>query len=138
MREIKSRAWDGQSMQYVGFSIHAGGGMIPLSGLSKLEDDSPIMQWTGLTDKEGKLVFCGDLIICQSYPFYGDAANDNPTFKELNYIGEVYFWDEEMSWCVDMRVASDRVRGAACGGGLSDYKDCEVIGNKYQDANLLE
>lgn len=65
MKEIKFRAWNGQFMEYGGFSIHANGGIQPLGGLTKVKKDSPAMQYTGLKDKNGEEIYAGDILRCK-------------------------------------------------------------------------
>jgi len=100
----------------------------------------PVMQFSGIKDKNGKAVNGGDLIICEAYPFYGIAdgiGGFKGEYKEHNYTGEVYYWEEECAWYVELHAISDRVSGIAIGGMLSGYKNCEVIGNIYENPELL-
>lgn len=62
MREIKFRAWDGNSMRFGGFSIHATGKLEPFKGLSTLKVDSEVMQFIGLTTLDGVEVYQGDIV----------------------------------------------------------------------------
>jgi len=63
MRELKFRAWNGEAMEYGGFGVHAGGKIIiDASGLTKVTEDSPVMQFTGLHDKNGKEIYEGDIV----------------------------------------------------------------------------
>jgi uncharacterized phage protein (TIGR01671 family) len=70
VREIKFRAWDGTGMQYGGFSIHATGKIEPIKGLSPITQESPIMQYTGINDKDGKEIYEGDIIECKFHPMW--------------------------------------------------------------------
>ena len=60
MREIKFRAWDAAAKQMLHmpmigtFGLHRFFGFIP--------DDAPIMQFTGLFDKNGQEIYEGDII----------------------------------------------------------------------------
>lgn len=101
----------------------------------------PVELFTGLLDREGKEIYEGDILVCKNYPFYGDAPEireSSGLCEELNYVGIVEWFDEEASFYVGLVVVSDRVRGSACGGTISEYIDrAEVIGNIYENPELL-
>ncbi len=84
-------------------------------------------QSTGSRDKNKILMYEGDIITCQCYPFYADG--------KLNYVGEI-IWANSM-WYVDLHTISKRVGGCAIGGGLDEYDDCEIIGNIHQNGDLF-
>ena len=52
-RVIKFRGWNGKSMEFGGFCVHAGGTVMNDTVLSDIQADSPVMQFTGLTDNNG-------------------------------------------------------------------------------------
>lgn len=64
MREIKFRAWNGDAMEYGGFSVHASSGQIIAAPfITRVTKDAPLMQFTGLHDKNGKEIYEGDRLI---------------------------------------------------------------------------
>lgn len=60
MREIKFRAWDYRKKQMLDFDLDDAHKVIPYT-------DSPIMQYTGLKDKNGKEIYEGDILHLEFY-----------------------------------------------------------------------
>jgi uncharacterized phage protein (TIGR01671 family) len=129
MREIKFRAWTGLKMEYdiiVGrfgaFYVSAGDAGDGLDPRDKgsltifntiFSDTTPIMQYTGRKDKNGKEIYEGDNLFC----------------KAQNYKGQVFFYNGSfMSDC--------------CGFGETELsninsEDIEIIGNIHENGELL-
>ena len=117
-----------------------------------------IMQCTGLRDKNGKLIYEGDIIVIPNqYPFYDyknkeDMKQDlNSTKGEikgesiLNYIGIVEWIYSQ--WQYVYHCVNPKKQGISEGvnQGLNDFgfdetkNTCyEVIGNIYENPELLE
>lgn len=98
-----------------------------------LIDEDTICQYTGLTDKNGKKIFEGDILRGFQYPFCYDG--------EYNYYAEIIF--ENCSFMTyTHKNPSSCVRGISDGntdlmeGWVSE--DWEVIGNIYDNPELLE
>lgn len=125
MREIKFRAWikegayddgilpDGNEMDYIQGFV---GETVWCSDNSEIDIKScELMQFTGLKDKNGKEIYEGDIIKGDTY----------------GHILEV-IWDE--GYC-GFSPFLDLIDGDYTG---EDWGRCEVIGNIYENPELLE
>lgn len=118
MREIKFRAWDGEIMHNVS-ELHFcmgpkldGNGLKfygPGVGQGWIDGESiHLMQYTGLKDKNGKEIFEGDIIQCKH-----------------GIKGKVYWAENWAMWAV-------------CGESLMRNADGEIIGNIYENPELVQ
>ena len=122
MREIKFRVWNSgkmltgitlASMFYEGLSGEAKG--FRYNGM-------PLMQYTGLKDKNGKEIYEGDIVECST----GDEMNVmDGVVGEVTYAPPAF----EVSW-------EDPVFGDMECSPLNDR--WVVMGNIYENAGLLE
>ena len=113
--------------------------IIPKNDTDKLPDfvevnPETVSECSGLLDGSTppKQVFDGDILRSNEYPFYSKGIDQ--------YYG-VVFWDEETA-CFGIetvRSAHATVNGCSDGNcdSLEDIKDFQVIGNVYDNANLL-
>ena len=98
-----------------------------------LVDEDTICQYTGLTDKNGKKIFEGDILRGFQYPFCHDG--------EYNYYAEIFFADCSFMTYTHKNPSSC-VRGIS--DGNTELMECwvseewEVIGNIYDNPELLE
>lgn len=76
-------------------------------------ENNSLGQYTGLTDKNGRKILEGDIVDC------------------LEFYGEVYYDPEG---CFDLRDNTPEM----CGGFIGDYNSLEVVGNIYDNPELLE
>lgn len=115
MREIKFRAWNEEENEMVHFDFgtiddgYCYGGQHPIYDL----DEVPVMQYTGLKDKNGKDVYEGDILRW----FNGSELIGRPKVVESTDGGWNPFID-------DMQT-----------DGAWHY---EVIGNIYENKELLD
>lgn len=113
---FKFRAWwYGQKrMDYVGFK--------ELRNYSFPLDWCNIMQCTGLKDKNGKLIFEGDILSVMS-------DWEHTQNKELRTV--VGWNDVTGGWFCDCEATD-------CGGDMEEWDDAEIIGNIYENPELLK
>lgn len=113
--------------------------IIPKTDTDKLPDFVDVYPETvngcsGLLDGSTppKKVFDGDILRSNDYPFNSDGIDQ--------YYG-VVFWDEETARFGIETVRSAHATVSGCSDGncdsLEDIKDFQVIGNVYDNANLL-
>ena len=87
---------------------------------SRIEiDPKTLDQYTGLKDKDGKEIYEGDVVRIWADP------KDYNGYKGHNYIGVVE-WDEFILGF----ILSD-------GHGLKDFEFIEIVGNIYENPELL-
>jgi len=119
MREIKFRAWDARNhkMFIPSELIHPPleVGYFDDSGCPKGMNNAPLMQYTGLKDKNGKEIYEGDIV-------------------------ELYKYQGEALYCVTLVIA---VKWNETGLNFNIWKPHEnefwkVIGNIYENKELLE
>jgi uncharacterized phage protein (TIGR01671 family) len=128
MRPIKFRQWIKGKFNYWGIGLDECTFVGPSSGSGGNASNTPQMQFTGLVDVEGKEIYEEDIVVSEDYPFYSDGL--------LNYVGVVYWDNDELTYFYEIKAVSDRVCGRACDGNLSEH-DWKVVGNTYENPELL-
>jgi len=118
MREIKFRAWDGDGMQErCTLLVDISDGAL-LDTETNDYIDWPVMQYTGLKDKNGVEIYEGDII--DSERFYGT----------------VYFNEHYLTYF--MKNDRDNGDGVGFGRHQIDLYNMIVCGNIYENKELLE
>ena len=107
MREIKFRTWTGTKMHY---------------GNSSIADktDWPLMQFTGLKDREGKEIWEGDVIL-RDHPNGRDKEKFSIIYDNAGFILD--FIVKPKKWKPQYDIVSHEI---------------EVLGNIWESPELLE
>ena len=87
-------------------------------------DPDTICQWTGLKDKDGKLIWENDSVA------YWDSYSTESGLAEADCIGKVVWDDETISFQVTNRLSAESYEV------LGD--ECSVIGNVFDNPEPLE
>jgi len=130
-REIKFRAWEkfAKQMLYEGHTETANGNSMYCSKttLFMLGENAEIMQFTGLHDKNGKEIYEGDICIVQIQlgGFWGNTPNPKTAqiFYDTDGAGYIAKWE----WAKNQHYER-----------LTCDIDCEVVGNIYENPELLK
>ena len=138
-REIKFRAfYDGEMYDVIKFDFSKGEAGLGFFGNCycgiKWRQIGAInlMQFTGLTDKNSKEIYEGDVLKTPynnvyDFAYYRIVWDDRPAF----YCHCLALHHKENGF-------KDISKGGYCEGFLESEKDKEVIGNIYEDENLLK
>ena len=86
-------------------------------------DSSTICQCAGLKDKNGKLIWENDVVA------YWDTYSTESGYAEADCIGKVVWDDETISFQVTNRLSAE---------SYEVLDECSVIGNKFDNPELLE
>jgi len=115
MREIKFRVFSNGAMHYGGFSVHSTSGNI-IPDFPFISNQDPLMQYTGLKDKNGKEIYEGDIVNGRIR-----ESSDGP--EELLRGGEVKYNHGHWSY----------------GRWIALYvSEVEVMGNIHENPELLQ
>ena len=107
-----------------------------LGGLASYEViPESVGQYTGMKDKNGRKIFEGDIVRCQKRfdrP-YSDKRKSKRHIGVVKYQVRGSHFDYAAEWIVEVEDYGKFVHGA-----WGDFYDCEVIGNVFENADLLE
>lgn len=136
MKDNKFRAWEtlNQKMYYLDLALYAWNDIsnthkfaLPPNRQSLREsytmmnlDALKIMQYTGIKDRSGNNIYEGDVVKGKRSSHWHDG------YDKVN--AKVYFDQRNLSFCV---------KGLG-GGHLYNIEDLEVLGNVYENEDLLK
>ena len=135
-KEIKFRAWN-RTTKKIGMPLD----YLTVDGATRLlnsvhyaeesGDELILMQYTGLKDKNGKGIYEGDIVEVRMAEDYGGETDENGKLKLLcrqevkpSEESNGYFTDEDT--------------GEYCPALGSDEIEVEIIGNIYENSELLK
>ena len=98
----------------------------------KHEKDFALMQFTGLKDKNEKEIYEGDIVRVYEEDFFELQMEQ---IEDLDAIGDIRF-DDGAFWIYSKDLNNDREKWE--GFMLSEIQDTEVIGNIYENPELLD
>ena len=137
-REIKFRAWDIENkemlkVQELDFEPTFYGGRIAIRPDQYNDyfdtEDMILMQYTGLHDENGKEIYEGDIVLYQDWEMaYEGGGNDSFINK-----GIVEYCEDNCCFNVTERQTVDLADVL-----YKDNEDLEIIGNIYDNPELLE
>ena len=125
MREIEFRAWDKEKKMWTNWKCYDNMFyfMDKNTGVWIRDDEFKrfiLLQYTGLKDKISKEICEGDIVIWD------------------NKIGYIGFLKQEMGYCIILKDTDFRLGHRNIGNGYDFNADIEIIGNIYENPELLE
>ncbi|MGD8707119.1 MAG: YopX family protein [Nitrosopumilaceae archaeon] len=97
-------------------------------------NDYEILQYTGLKDKNGKKIYEGDIILTQTYSTRPYSVNAK--FKRFKAVVELVI-DTTCDVSEYRAIIKEKMENYRY-SSFGDFFDCEVIGNIYENPELLK
>ena len=133
MREIKFRAWDTQVEEMLyGVEHTYDGYKVPMPSFGAVldcPDFYDVMQYTGLKDKNGVEIYEGDILELRANPFDRKKDLFQVVFKDGGFRDE---WNNYIGQYLPPDIRNKQ------GGRVRLNEACEVVGNIYENKELLE
>ena len=121
MREVKFRAWYEKEKRFLSWDeLQDGTESLQTYFNNELSDVSPLMQYTGLKDKNGKEIYEGDVVK------YLDG--------EFSFIAKVAWSD----WMWYLEGINPKESFMFDDVADNETADIEIIGNRFEHPHLLE
>jgi len=133
MRELKFRIWDKADQEwtsYPPFFSSAHGKIFEFFPSKYQAENLVIQQFTGLTDKNGKEIYEGDIIEVELYEKW---SSEEP-FKAIHVV----FYNSNRGAFVHAKDPKTFPSGMVFDPYTFDPMPCEVIGNIFETPELLK
>ena len=124
MREIKFRVWDKDRNKFSNELLITTDGKI-FSIADEYQEKFEINQYTGLKDKNGKEIYEGDILEFSRKNIYNNELTVKSVYSVVFENG-VFYHKKELFQKTDMPL------------GWFDFKIIEIIGNIYENSELLK
>lgn len=120
--QFKFRIWSNRKKRYLGHSpcIHLDSEIVSILDVD--EGTKILEQSTGLKDKNGKIVFCGDILKCKD----GALLEVCWCYTLASFMFDEYSYDENGEYTGSGNL--DSVRAA-------EVQDMEIVGNIHEGLN---
>ena len=133
MDHLKFRAWDGEKMCYPHFFEFGVCGVngkpsVAFERRGGMVTTAYIMQFTGAKDMHGTDIYEGDIIRKE------ECSPDDPAFGHYGSIGAIQYDVDVMGFI----VVSEDDGFYDNTGVIFSFDEIEVIGNIYENPNMLE
>jgi len=141
MRDVKFRIWNGHKIEYniVAGKLGAFYAIIDpndsacLNPTSKYYSDTPLMEFTGLFDKNKNEIYEGDIIKQRHFEDWSDVTG----YDYFGFVKHRIYNDangNQFSGYAIFTLENENSGFAGC----SIKIDCEVVGNIFDNINLLK
>lgn len=161
MREIKFRAWDKTDKQmavpgHLTVTLHLEGDIVVYIGddggkkglweheIPEYQDRFVLMQYTGLKDKNGKEIYEGDIVkqedsVREVIWFSGTVGINGGEYADIHtgFATKIIFPEDYVEVGGIEGIAEKYDFYNYGGNGGITTEDCEVIGNIYENPELL-
>lgn len=128
-REIKFRAWDKEEKKFV---LYFDLSQNPMIWSDKMKDDYVITQYTGLRDKNGVEIYESDIVTGEYDNLMVDYSVKGVVEMGLTYDSDGWANEQTYGW-----VSTHKDDDTSSLLDLVEYNGCEVIGNIYENPDLL-
>ena len=117
-------------------------------GASHLVYPESVGEWTGLADNNSRKIFENDIVRCQER-YDRPYSNKRKSKRHIGVVeyrvrkGDKFYnpqtneWDRHMEYEAEW-IVNVKDYGKFIHGSWGDFFDCEVIGNIFDNADLLE